>query len=125
MSIAFFSGARSFERQWSLIENKLDRILDEGKFTNGPIVKELERAFEIYTRAKHCIAVGNATDALILMLLASGIGPGDEVIVPCYSFFASASCVAHVGAIPVFCDIDPISYSINPAAMRREGDRPN
>lgn len=120
MSIAFFSGARSFERQWPLIEQKLDRILDNGQFTNGPIVKELEKALEIYTGAKHCIAVGNATDALIMMLHAAGIGPGDEVIVPSYSFFATASSVAHTGATPVFCDIDPVTYSIEPAAIEEK-----
>ncbi|GFN32272.1 DegT/DnrJ/EryC1/StrS family aminotransferase [Paenibacillus xylaniclasticus] len=120
MSVAFYSGARSFERQWPIIEQTLDRILDNGQFTNGPIVKELEEALKIYTGAKHCIAVGNATDALILMLHAAGIGPGDEVIVPCYSFFATASSVAHTGATPVFCDIDPVTYSIDAAAIEEK-----
>ncbi|WP_258881660.1 DegT/DnrJ/EryC1/StrS aminotransferase family protein [Paenibacillus sp. sptzw28] len=91
----------------------MDQIVDKGMFTNGPAVKELEAALEIFTGAKHCIAVGNATDALIIMLRAAGIGPGDEVIVPCYSFFATASCVDHVGARPVFSDIDPVTYSLN------------
>ncbi|MNS24349.1 UDP-2-acetamido-2-deoxy-3-oxo-D-glucuronate aminotransferase [compost metagenome] len=113
MSVAFFSGAESFKQQWPLISDKLDQILDEGKFTNGPAVQELERTLETFTGAKHCVAVGNATDALIIMLRAAGIGAGDEVIVPCYSFFASASSIAHVGATPVFCDINPSNYMID------------
>ncbi|RUT35702.1 DegT/DnrJ/EryC1/StrS family aminotransferase [Paenibacillus zeisoli] len=113
MSVAFFSGAESFKQQWPLISDKLDQILDEGKFTNGPAVQELERTLEVFTGAKHCVAVGNATDALIIMLRAAGIGAGDEVIVPCYSFFASASSIAHVGATPVFCDINPSTYMID------------
>lgn len=113
MSVAFFSGAESFKQQWPLISDKLDQILDEGKFTNGPTVQELERTLEVFTGAKHCVAVGNATDALIIMLRAAGIGAGDEVIVPCYSFFASASSIGHVGATPVFCDINPANYMID------------
>ncbi|WP_433942877.1 DegT/DnrJ/EryC1/StrS family aminotransferase [Paenibacillus sp. SN-8-1] len=113
MSVAFFSGAESFKQQWPLISDKLDEILDEGRFTNGPAVQELERTLEVFTGAKHCVAVGNATDALIIMLRAAGIGTGDEVIVPCYSFFASASSIAHVGATPVFCDINPATYMID------------
>ncbi|GAB6990763.1 DegT/DnrJ/EryC1/StrS family aminotransferase [Paenibacillus pini] len=113
MSVAFFSGAKSFKQQWPLISARLDQVIDDGKFTNGPAVQELEQKLEVFTGAKHCIAVGNATDALIIMLRAAGIGAGDEVIVPCYSFFASASSIAHVGAIPVFCDIEEGTYMID------------
>ncbi|MBP2000266.1 dTDP-4-amino-4,6-dideoxygalactose transaminase [Paenibacillus shirakamiensis] len=113
MSVAFFSGAKSFKEQWPLISQRLDQVIDEGRFTNGPAVQELEKALEVFTGAKHCIAVGNATDALIIMLRAAGIGVGDEVIVPCYSFFASASSIALVGATPVFCDIDAATYMID------------
>lgn len=112
MSVPFYTNQKSFENQWPMISTQLDRILDQGLFTNGPLVKELEREIEVYTGAKHAIAVGNATEALIIMLRASGIGPQDEVIVPSFTFFASASSVAHVGATPIFCDIDPITYSL-------------
>ncbi|MGF7047241.1 dTDP-4-amino-4,6-dideoxygalactose transaminase [Paenibacillus sp. DS2015] len=113
MSVSFFSGSTSFKQQWPFISERLDQIIDDGKFTNGPTVQELERKLENFTGAKHCIAVGNATDALMIMLRAAGVGIGDEVIVPCYSFFASASSIAHVGATPVFCDIDPSTYTID------------
>ncbi|MCR8845911.1 DegT/DnrJ/EryC1/StrS family aminotransferase [Paenibacillus sp. SC116] len=120
MAISFFSGAASFKRQWPLIEEQLDQIIEAGQFTNGPTVKRFEQMMEAYTGAKHCIAVGNATDALIIMLKAAGIGPGDEVIVPCFTFFASASSVGHVGATPVFCDIDPATYSISIEDIERK-----
>ncbi|MDA1478068.1 DegT/DnrJ/EryC1/StrS family aminotransferase [Bacillus changyiensis] len=112
MSVPFYSNRNSFEKQWPLISSKLDEVLHQGKFTNGPIVRELEREIQVFTGAKYAIAVGNATEALVIMLKAAGIGAGDEVIVPCFSFFASASSIAHVGAVPVFCDIDPVTYSI-------------
>ncbi|QJC51025.1 DegT/DnrJ/EryC1/StrS family aminotransferase [Paenibacillus albicereus] len=117
MSIAFYTGARSFEEAWPRLSERLDRVIGCGQFTNGPEVEQLERALERYTGARHAVAVGNATDALILLLQAAGIGPGDEVIVPGYSFFATASCVAHAGATPVFCDIDPATYAIDPAGI--------
>ncbi|WP_028595989.1 DegT/DnrJ/EryC1/StrS family aminotransferase [Paenibacillus assamensis] len=120
MTISFFSGAASFRRQWPLIEEELDKIFESGQFTNGPTVKKFEQMMQAYTGAKHCIAVGNATDALIIMLKASGIGPGDEVIVPCFTFFASASSVGHVGATPVFVDIDPVTYSISVEDIERK-----
>lgn len=112
MSVSFFSNVKSFKQQWPSISEKLDQIIDHGQFTNGSTVKELERTLEKFTGAKHAIAVGNASDALIIMLRAAGIGPGDEVIVPCFTFFSSASSIAHVGAVPVFCDIDSDTYSI-------------
>ncbi|GIQ68040.1 DegT/DnrJ/EryC1/StrS family aminotransferase [Xylanibacillus composti] len=114
MKVPFYTGAVSFKRQWPLIAAKLDQILDQGLFTNGPVVKELERAMETFTGAKHAIAVGNATEALVIMLKAAGIGPGDEVIVPSFTFFASASSIVHAGAVPVFCDIDPVTYMLKP-----------
>ncbi|NPC91335.1 DegT/DnrJ/EryC1/StrS family aminotransferase [Bacillus sp. WMMC1349] len=117
MSVPFYTNRESFEKQWPLISSKLDEVLHQGQFTNGPIVSELEREIQVFTGAKHAIAVGNATEALVIMLKAAGIGSGDEVIVPCFSFFASASSIAHVGAVPVFCDIDPVTYSIKIADL--------
>jgi dTDP-4-amino-4,6-dideoxygalactose transaminase len=84
----------------------------------GPTVRLLEEAVGAYTGARHCLAVGSGTDALAVMLRAAGVGPGDEVIVPSYTFFASASTVVHVGAVPVFVDITPGSYAIDPARVR-------
>ncbi len=80
---------------------------------NGPMVTKFESAFAKFVNAKHAIAVNNGTAALQMALLAAGIGPGDEVIVPSFTFVATAEAVALVGAKPLFVDIDPNAYNIN------------
>jgi dTDP-4-amino-4,6-dideoxygalactose transaminase len=90
--------------------------LSSGQLSQGPRVAEFERAFAAYHGAKHGVATSNGTTALTTALMAHEIGPGDEVIVPAFSFFATASCVLSVGATPVFADIDPATYCMNPAA---------
>jgi UDP-2-acetamido-2-deoxy-ribo-hexuluronate aminotransferase len=80
-------------------------------------VARLERAIGDYVGGAECVAVASGSDALALMLRAAGIGPGDEVIVPAYTFFASASSVAHVGATPVLVDVLPGSYALDPARV--------
>ncbi|AJE81450.1 MULTISPECIES: DegT/DnrJ/EryC1/StrS family aminotransferase [Streptomyces] len=116
-AVPFFTQAESFERQWPRLSAHLDEICESGVYSNGPKTAELEAALGRYTGARHAIAVGNGTDALVLLLRAAGIGPGDEVIVPAFSFFASASSVALVGAVPVFADIDPLTYALDPAGL--------
>lgn len=113
VKVPFFSGKKSFEKQWGDISGLLDEVIQEGKFVNGSMVKELEKDVERYTGARHGIAVNNATDALHILLKAAGVGPGDEVIVPCFTFFASASSIANVGATPVFVDIGPGNYNLD------------
>lgn len=119
MSIPFFSCPQFANNQWPRIEPRIDSILQSGMFTNGPLTRELEGALCEYTGAQHVVCVGNGTNALIFMLLAAGIGPGDEVIVPCFTFFASASSIAHAGAKPVFVDIDPVTYNIDVDQVRQ------
>ncbi len=114
MSVPFFSGAKTMRRDWPVLEPRLREIAASGRFTSGAWVERLEQELCDYTGAKHVIVVGNGTDALILMLRAAGIGPGDEVIVPAYSFFATASSVLHAGAQPVMVDILPGSYALDP-----------
>ncbi|MGW8666365.1 DegT/DnrJ/EryC1/StrS family aminotransferase [Streptomyces niveus] len=116
-TVPFFTQAESFERQWPRLSAYLDEICESGTYSNGPRTAELEAALREYTGARHAIAVGNGTDALVLLLRAAGVGPGDEVIVPAFSFFASASSVALVGAVPVFVDVDPLTYNLDPAAL--------
>jgi dTDP-4-amino-4,6-dideoxygalactose transaminase len=83
-----------------------DQVLDDGGFVLGPELEEFEREFAAYCGVGHCVGVGSGTAALTLSLLAAGIGPGDEVIVPGHTFIASALAVVHAGATPVFCDVD-------------------
>ncbi|MFC8827809.1 DegT/DnrJ/EryC1/StrS family aminotransferase [Streptomyces sp. NPDC057137] len=116
-TVPFFTQAESFERLWPRLSAYLDEVCESGTYSNGPRTAELEAALRAYTGARHAIAVGNGTDALVLLLRAAGIGSGDEVIVPAFSFFASASSVALVGAVPVFVDVDPLTYNLDPAAL--------
>ncbi len=88
-----------------------------GSFILGPEVTAFEKEFAEYVGVKHAIGVANGTDALVLSLKALGIGPGDEVITSPFTFFASAECVNLVGATPVFADIEPDSYCLDPASV--------
>lgn len=115
--IPFYSCAASLEQQWLHINAAVDELFTDGSFVNGTLVRRLEEQLRLFTGARHAVACGNATDALAIMLTAAGIGPGDEVIVPSFSFFASASAVVHVGARPVFVDIEPETYAMNPAKL--------
>ena len=88
-------------------------VLDSGCFIGGPVVQALESELAEFTRAKHAITCGSGTDALTIALLALGLKPGDEVIVPDFTFIAPAECVMRLGGIPKFADIDPETLQIN------------
>ena len=92
------------------------QTLASGQLSQGAKVEEFEKAFAAYQGAAHGIATNNGTTSLTAAMMAHGIGPGDEVIVPSFSFFATASCVVSVGATPVFADIDPVTFCLAPAA---------
>jgi len=89
-------------------------VLRSGWVTQGPKVVEFERAFAAWVGAREAVAVSNATAALFLSLHAQGIGPGAEVLVPSLSFIATANCVVHAGATPVFVDVEPRNFNIDP-----------
>jgi len=107
--------------QQALIKDEIDegiaRVLAHGMYVLGPEVSELEKALAEFTGTKHCIACANGTDALQVAQMAFGIGPGDEVIVPGFTFIATAETVALLGAKPVYVDIDPRTYNIDPALI--------
>ncbi len=96
---------------------EVDEILANQRFILGPKVDAFERAMCEYTGAPHSIGVSSGTDAFLAILMALGIGPGDAVITTSYTFFATAGCVARVGATPIFVDIDPVTFNISPAAI--------
>jgi len=92
-------------------------VLDSGMLAQGPRVAEFEQAFAAFCGVKHAIATSSGTTALHVALLAHGIGPGDEIITTPFTFIASANAILYVGAKPVFADIDPITFNINPAQI--------
>ncbi|WP_244501134.1 DegT/DnrJ/EryC1/StrS family aminotransferase [Streptomyces sp. TP-A0874] len=102
-----------------MLRRRIEGLLDTGVYSAGPVCAELEEALSAYTGARHALAVSNGTDALVLLLRAAGIGPGDEVVVPAFTFVASATSVALAGARPVFADIDPATYCIDPLSLEK------
>jgi dTDP-4-amino-4,6-dideoxygalactose transaminase len=88
------------------------RVMDSGRYILGPEVAALEREFAEYCGVAHAVGVANGTDAITIALRALGVGPGDEVVVPSFTFYASAEAIPPTGATPVFCDIDPETYCV-------------
>ncbi|WP_274629741.1 DegT/DnrJ/EryC1/StrS family aminotransferase [Arvimicrobium flavum] len=95
----------------------IDNVVDDGRYILGPQVAEFEKQLAAYVGVKHVVACANGTDALLLPLLAAGIGPGDAVFVPSFTFAATAEVVALAHAEPVFIDIDPDTYNIDIASL--------
>jgi dTDP-3-amino-3,4,6-trideoxy-alpha-D-glucose transaminase len=96
----------------------VERVLDSERYILGPEVAAFEREFASYCGAAHAVGVANGTDALTIALRAMGVGPGDEVVVPSFSFYASAEAIPPTGATPVFCDIDPHTYCVTAETVR-------
>ncbi|KQW64140.1 DegT/DnrJ/EryC1/StrS family aminotransferase [Variovorax sp. Root411] len=99
------------------IDAAIQRVLAHGQYILGPEVAELEEKLAAYTGARHCITVANGTDALQIAQMALGIGPGDEVITPGFTYIATAETVALLGAKPVYVDIDPRTYNLDPKLL--------
>ena len=95
----------------------VDRVLRSGMLAQGPEVAAFEEEFSKHVGGRHCIAMNSGTSSLHLGFIAGGIKPGDEVIVPSFTFAATANSVALTGATPVFVDIDPRTFNIDPAAI--------
>jgi len=107
--------------QQALIKEKIDsniqKVLAHGQYILGPEVSELEEKLAAFTGAKHCISVANGTDALQIAQMAFGIGPGDEVITPGFTYIATAETVALLGAKPVYVDVCPKTYNLDPTKL--------
>jgi dTDP-4-amino-4,6-dideoxygalactose transaminase len=100
------------------IRRAIDEVCDQQALILGPHVEKFEKSLASYCGTKHAIGVSSGTDALLCSLMAIGIKPGDEVIVPTFTFFATAGSVARLGAIPVFADIDPKTFNIAPESVK-------
>lgn len=111
-------------RQFQSVKNEIlqgiDDVIESGQYVLGPKVKELEEKIAKRLGVSDAVAVANGTDALVLTLEAYGIGKGDEVITTPFSFFANAEAVSRVGAVPVFADVDPVTYNIAPFEIERK-----
>jgi perosamine synthetase len=114
---------RSDYENWPIITQDdrrlIDEVLDSGILAGGtaPQVTALEKEWAAYTGARHCLTTTSGTAALHMALAAVGVGPGDEVITAAFTFLASASCALHQNAIPVFVDIDPRTYCMDPSRL--------
>lgn len=100
-----------------VLDDRIQRVLDHGRFIMGPEVQELEEALAERAGVAHVVSCGNGTDALQLVLMAWGIGPGDAVFVPSFTFTATAEVVALLGATPVFCDVQEDTYNLDVASL--------
>lgn len=116
--IPFIDLASQYQRLKSDIDTRIQIVLDHNRYILGDEVRELEAALSEYCGAKETISCANGTDALILPLKAWDVGQGDAVFVPSWSYCASAEAVALLGATPVFVDVDPQTYNMDPANLR-------
>ncbi|MBX5469651.1 MAG: DegT/DnrJ/EryC1/StrS family aminotransferase [Thermoleophilaceae bacterium] len=101
------------------IARRLADVVASGRYILGPQVSAFEEEFARYLGARHCVGVGNGTDAITIALRAVGVEPGDEVVVPSFTFYASAEAIASFGAVPVFCDVDPATFNVTRETVER------
>lgn len=118
MGVPLFDTATPLEPLREQLRTAVERVLDSGKFILGPEVAAFEREFADYCGAGEAIGVANGTEAITIALRAMGVGPGDEVVVPSFTFYASAEAIPPTGASPVFCDIDPETYCVTAETVR-------
>ena len=118
MAVPLFDTSTPLEPIDAEIRAKVNEIIDSKRFIFGPEVEAFEREFAAYIGTSHAVGVANGTDALLLALRALGVGPGDEVVVPSFTFFASAEPIVLVGATPVWCDIDPSTFVMTAEQVR-------
>src|ERR1700751_4021811 len=117
--IPFIDVAAQRRRLGDRIDAAVARVLGHCQFILGPEGRELEAALEAFCGARHAVTCASGTDALLMVLMARGVGPGDAVICPSFTFGATAEVVARVGATPVFADIDAATFNIAPESAER------
>jgi dTDP-3-amino-3,4,6-trideoxy-alpha-D-glucose transaminase len=110
MAVPLF--ASSLEPYHPQLVAALSRVVESGRFILGSEVEAFERELAAYLDVRHCVGVANGTDALTIALRAVGVGPGDEVVLPSFTFYATAEAAVGAGATPVFCDVDPATFCV-------------
>jgi dTDP-3-amino-3,4,6-trideoxy-alpha-D-glucose transaminase len=118
MGVALFDTSTPLIALRGELRAAIDRVLDSERYILGPEVSAFEREFAAYCGAEHGVGVANGTDAITIALRAMGVGPGDEVVVPSFTFYASAEAIPPTGATPVFCDVDPETYCVTAETVR-------
>jgi len=118
MPVPLFDPNTPLEPLRRQLDDALLGVLDDGRFILGPNVSAFEQEFAAFTGAGLAIGVANGTEALTIALRALDVGPGDEVIVPSFTFYASAEAIPPTGATPVFCDVDPQTFLVTPESVR-------
>lgn len=113
----FIDLKQQYERLKPKIQERINQVLEHGKFIMGPEVIELEKNLAAFVGAKYCVSCANGTDALLMSLMAYDIRPGDAVFTTPFTFIASAEVICLLGATPVFVDIDPMTYNIDPGKL--------
>lgn len=118
---------RDLKKQYEVLKPRIDKeiadVISSSHFISGSQVKELESTLAEYVGVKHCISCANGTDALLLALMAWGIGPGDAVFVPDFTFFSSGEVVSTLGATPVFVDVDEYTFNISCESLKKMIDK--
>ncbi|MGB2710151.1 MAG: aminotransferase class I/II-fold pyridoxal phosphate-dependent enzyme, partial [Conexibacter sp.] len=117
MPVPLFDTATPLAPLREQIAASVAEVLAGGRYILGPQVAAFERELAAYLGAGHAVGVANGTDALTLALRAMGVGPGDEVVVPSFTFYASAEAIPPTGATPVFCDVDPDTFCVTPETV--------
>jgi dTDP-3-amino-3,4,6-trideoxy-alpha-D-glucose transaminase len=118
MTVPLFDSSSPIAALKGEIHAAIDRVLESERYILGPEVEAFEGEFAAYCGAGHAIGVANGTEAITIALRALGVGPGDEVVVPSFTFYASAEAIPATGATPVFCDIDPETYCVTAETVK-------
>jgi dTDP-3-amino-3,4,6-trideoxy-alpha-D-glucose transaminase len=119
VAISLFDTAAQLREVREEVNRRIVAVLDSGRFILGPEVEEFERELAAYLGVRHVVGVANGTDAITIALRGLGVGPGDDVIVPSFTFYASAEAIPHTGARPVFCDVDPDTFCVTAETAER------
>jgi dTDP-4-amino-4,6-dideoxygalactose transaminase len=120
MRVPFVDLRAQYRRIESDIQARIQAVLEHGQYIMGPEVQELEQALSRFAGGPHTVAVSSGTDALLMALMALGVGPGDAVFIPAFTFSATAEVVLLAGATPVFVDVDPRTFNIDPAQLAEQ-----